>query len=128
MKKGGNLNTEKIIESKAFSKSLSEIKFNLSAHNLACFKGKDKTPVGKSKGDGSKEIKWLSQIKPVTGSKGTHEPSTMERNRTISCHSSFNESVVIMQYDNIDVYIDNSTRKKSNSKESKDSKKNHKKS
>lgn len=33
-----------------------------------------------------------------------------------------------MQYDNIDVYIDNSTRKKSDSKESKDSKGKRKKS
>lgn len=53
---------------------------------------------------------------------------TLERNRTISCTSSFNERVVIMQYDNIDVYIDNSTRKKSDSKESKDSKGKRKKS
>jgi hypothetical protein len=36
----------------------------------------------------------------------------MTRNRTISCHSNFNEKVVIMQYDNIDVYIDKSTKKK----------------
>lgn len=69
MKKGGNLNTEKIIESKGFTKSLSEIKFNLSAHNLACFKGKDKTPLGKLKGEAGKEIKWLSQIKPSIASR-----------------------------------------------------------
>jgi hypothetical protein len=31
-----------------------------------------------------------------------------------------------MQYDNLDVYVDHSTRNKSNSKESKDSKKNGK--
>lgn len=69
MKKGGTLNPDKIIESKNFSKSFSEIKFNLSAHNLACFKNKDKT-YGKSKGDSSKEIKWYSQIKSTPINKG----------------------------------------------------------
>jgi hypothetical protein len=43
---------------------------------------------------------------------------SQDRPRTISCINNFNESVVIMQYDNIDVYIDNSTRKKSNGKNS----------
>jgi hypothetical protein len=36
---------------------------------LACFKGKDKTPLGKSKVDTGKEIKWLSQAKPTNSSK-----------------------------------------------------------
>jgi hypothetical protein len=72
MKKGGNINTEKIIESKGITKSLSEIKFNLSANNLACFKGKEKTPLGKSKGDAGKEMKWLSQIKLPIGNRATN--------------------------------------------------------
>jgi hypothetical protein len=49
------------------TKSLSEIKFNLSDQNLACFKGNEKTPLNKLKGESSKEIKWLSQSKPTNG-------------------------------------------------------------
>jgi len=52
----------------------------------------------------------------------------LERNRALSSTSSFNEKVVIMQYDNIDVYIDNSTHKKSNSNSSQGSKPKGKKS
>lgn len=61
MNKG--VSNEKIIETKGVSKSLSQIKFNLSAHNLACFKGKEKIQLIKTKADGGKDIKWLSQIK-----------------------------------------------------------------
>jgi hypothetical protein len=89
---------------------------------LACFKGKDKTPLGKPRGDSGKEIKWLSQAKPPPASKAANFP-IIERNRTISCHNNFNERVVIMQYDNIDVYVDNSTHEKHNSKDSRDSNK-----
>jgi hypothetical protein len=73
MKKVGNLNTDKLIESKGLTKLFSEIKFNLSANNLACFKGKDKTPLGKSKIDSGKEIKWLSQVKHINTIKGINE-------------------------------------------------------
>lgn len=50
MKKGSNFTADKNNEMKGITKSLSEIKFNLSANNLACFKGKDKTPLSKIKG------------------------------------------------------------------------------
>lgn len=59
--------------------------------------------------------------------KAFQEGPVSERGRAFSCMTNFNEKVVIMQYDNIDVYIDNSTRKKSNSSESKSSGRNDKK-
>jgi hypothetical protein len=69
MKKGGT--NEKIMEMKGVTKSFSEIKFNLSAHNLACFKGKEKIQLNKAKVDGGQEIKWLSQMKPPNLKKPT---------------------------------------------------------
>ena len=126
MKKG--VSNEKIIETKGVSKSFSQIKFNLSAHNLACFKGKDKMQLIKTKVDGGKDIKWLSQIKPLNFGKQNQQVPSTERSRAISCSSNFNEQVVIMQYDNMDVYIDNSTQKKSNSSKSKPSSRKGKKS
>jgi hypothetical protein len=68
----------------------------------------------------------VSQPKPWTSIKGGLEGGPVDRGRTTSCHKSFNERVVIMQYGNIDVYIDNSTRIKSNSNNSKESLKNRK--
>ena len=63
------------------------------------------------------DIKFLSQFKTI----GTMRNSNVGGGRSIAGMSNFNESVVIMQYDNIDVYIDNSTRKKSNEKEGSES-------
>lgn len=51
MKKGGTIPSEKNTDPKGVTKSLSEIKFNLSAHNLACFKSKEMPPLSKSKID-----------------------------------------------------------------------------
>ena len=51
MKKGGTIPGEKNTDPKGVIKSLSEIKFNLSAHTLACFKSKELPPLGKSKTD-----------------------------------------------------------------------------
>lgn len=72
MKKGSNFTAEKNSEIKGITKSLSEIKFNLSANNLACFKAKDKTPLGKMKGDLGKEIKWLSQLKTSSATRSNN--------------------------------------------------------
>ena len=114
MKKGGNPIPDKPTDSKPSTKPLSAIKFNLSAHNLACFKGKDKPQLSKTKTECTNEIKFLSQLKTVNNFRSVPPLASIERPRAISCMNNFNESVVIMQYDNIDVYIDNSTRKKSN--------------
>lgn len=116
MKKGSNLISDKLLESKSMTKPLPSIKFNLSAHNLACFVGKDRGQP-KSKGESMNDIKFLSQFKTI----GTMRNSDVGGGRSIAGMSNFNESVVIMQYDNIDVYIDNSTRKKSNEKEGSES-------
>jgi hypothetical protein len=69
MKKGGNPNIEKMVESSGLSKSFSVIKFNLSANNLDCFKGKDKPQLSKSKCEPSKDIKCQSQIKSANSNR-----------------------------------------------------------
>ena len=70
-----------------------------------------------------KDSKFLSLSRTLQLSRGAEEPNSPNKHRTLSCTRSFNETVVIMQYDNIDVYIDNSAGKKSSSKGSVDSKK-----
>lgn len=62
MKRGG-VSTDKNSESKAPTKSVSEIKFNLSDNILACFKSKDISLVPKPKTDCLKDYKWVSQQK-----------------------------------------------------------------
>ena len=107
-------------------RSLKTIKFNLSDLNLACFKSTNQSPMPKSKTDSLKDYKWVTQQKAQDNKEHNLNPLS-ERKRTLSTNS-FIEKVVIMQYDNFDVYIDNSTRKKTNSNKSNDSKSISKKS
>ena len=113
---------QRTADSKNFTKSLSQIKFNLSAQNLACFQGEVKPPLSKIKPESLKDTKFLSLSRTPQVSRETLETYSSGKHRTLSC-TRFNETVVIMQYDNIDVYIDNSANKKSSSNGSFDSKK-----
>lgn len=122
--KSSNLG-ERMTETKNFTKSLSQIKFNLSAQNLACFQGKEK-PLSKIKPECKAETKFLSLSRTLQVSRGAQETISCNKHRALSCTRNFNETVVIMEYDNIDVYIDNLGNKKSSSQGSVDSKKRQK--
>lgn len=127
MKKVGNI-AEKTLQSKLTSKSSSVIKFNLSDDTLACFKNLSVSPQPKSKTDSLKDYKWLSEQKAGLAEEQALLNLPQNRSRALSTTSSFNQKVVIMHYDNIEVYIDKSTRKKSNSNSSNGSKTKQKKS
>ena len=124
MKKVNTSVAEKKVEQKNAKKDR-WIKFNLSPGTLACFKGQPPPISINSNMHTKKEIKTLSQVKNEPKSTlGTCLPirdvCKNQRLRSITClkKGTFDERVVFMEYGNFDVYVDNSTKKKSNSSKS----------
>lgn len=90
MKKGGNLISDKLLESKSTTKPVPGIKFNLSAHNLACFVGKDKAQGGKNKVEAMNEIKFLSQLKTISSIRNINTSTSINRPKAIAGIGNFN--------------------------------------
>ena len=121
MKKVNTSVAEKKVEQKNVKKD-KWIRFNLSPATLACFKGQPPSIPINSNMQTKKEIKTFGQVK--TDPKSTlgaclpvRDLCKNQRLRSVTSlkKGTFDERVVFMEYGNFDVYVDNSTRKNSNS-------------
>lgn len=115
MKKGAS-NTEKLTQQKVAKKPNQVIKFILNEEELACFKSQRQQEALEIELQTTRDAKTLviqkAQPSPLKLSPYSFTEPVRQRPRISSFKNNFNEKVVIMHYDDIDVYVDNSTKKK----------------